>query len=307
MGTNKGIPMQAFGVIAVIVIIFASIAGLTSFKSVGAGEACVHKQFGEVNRTIGSGAHMVNPIGRGISCYTVRSLVYETVDEQGDSKADYVDYAVDGVTRDGQQLTVTYTLRYRLPKDNLEFIHTTIGPDVDAVNERVVKYHSRTVVRQVVNNHTASELYLGGLDTISGEVFDILEPRFEESGVYLESFEIKRPNFSDEYTNAIENKQLKKEEAEAATNEQEVARQQAETKKINAQANADVELIEAQGRANATREEGAAYQEYPEILELRMIEMLEGAELIVLPSESTPLIDLRTNEPTPAPTEEPSN
>lgn len=298
--TKSNVPVQAFAILGVIVLIIAAVAGLASFKSVGAGEACVQKQFGEVNGTMGSGAHMVNPIGRGITCYTIRTLVYETVDEEGDSKADYVDYAVDGVTRDGQQLTVTYTLRYRLPEENLQFIHTTIGPDVDAVNERVVKYHSRTVVRQVINNHTASELYLGGLDTISVEVFEILEPRFVESGVFLESFEIKRPNFSAEYTNAIENKQLKKEEAEAATNEQEVARQQAETKKINAQANADVELIEAEGRANAVREEGAAYQEFPEILQLRMIEMLGSSELIVLPAESTPLIDLR-GEPTPVP------
>jgi len=287
-------------VLAAVALVFGLVASIASFKSVGAGEACVQKRFGEVTGTLGSGAHMVNPIGRGISCYTTRSIVYETVDEEGNSKADYVDFAVDGVTRDGQKLTVTYTLRYSLPEDNLEFIHTSIGPNIDSVNERVVKYHSRTVVRQVVNKHTASELYLGGLDAVSVEVADILTPLFAESGVQLESFEIKRPNFSEEYTNAIENKQLKKEEAEAATNEQEVARQQSETKKINAQAAADVELIEAEGRANAIREEGAAYQEYPEVLQVRMIEVLGTSELIILPSESTPLIDLRP-EPTATP------
>lgn len=300
---------KATGVIGIFLVLILLVGGITaaaSFKSVEAGEACVQKKWGEVSGTMSSGAHMVNPIGRGIACYTTQQIVYETIEGENNSKADYVDTALTAVTRDGQEVTLTYTLRYSLPEENLEFIHKTIGPNVNVVNERVVKYHSRTVVTQVANRHTASELYLGGLDVVSEEVFTELSPLFEKSGVKLESFEIKRPGFSEEYTNAIEKKQLKKEEAEAAMNEQEVARQQAETKRINAQAAADVQLIEAEGRANAIREEGAAYQEFPEVLDVRTIEMLSTVELIVLPSDSMPILDLN-KDAVPAPTEEPSN
>lgn len=291
------------GAVAAVLFI-ATILAFVGFVKVDAGEACVYRSFGEPKSVMNSGISWKNPIGQSVRCYTVRSVVYETLDEaSSESRADYTDYAVDGVTRDGQPITVTFTLRYRVPEENLLSIHNTIGPDIDKVNERVVKFHSRTVVRQVVNSHTASELYLGGLDAVSTEVFEQLQPRFNESGVVLEYFEIKRPSFSQEYTDAIENKQLKKEEAEAATNEQEVARQQAETKKINAQAEADVKLIEAEGNANAIREEGKAYQEYPEVLKAKMIETLGNANLIVLPNDSIPVLDLNQDVATPTPGE----
>ncbi|XP_068917788.1 prohibitin-1, mitochondrial-like [Tenebrio molitor] len=308
---SKGIPGTAIAVVGGVIALVLVIGLFASAVSVDAGEACVIRRFGEPQKVANSGLQWTNPAGRSTACYTTRSVVYETVDENpsdSNSNADYLDYAVDGTTVDGQSVTVTFTLRYRVNKDELIAIHETVGPNMDTVQERVTKFHSRTVTRQIVNQHTASELYLGGLDPVSEEIYEALVPRFAESHLTLEAFELKRPGFGEEYTAAVEKKQLRTEEAAAAKNQQEVARQEAETKKINAQADADAKVIEAEGDAEALRIEGEAYRAYPELMQVRGIEALSNANLIVVPNESMPIIDMGDTEPvepTPEPTPEP--
>lgn len=276
-----------------------------SVISVDAGEACVLRRGGDPVAVLDSGWTVTNPIGRSVRCYETRTLVYEGVgsdEAKKESKADFVDVAIDGNTVDGQPVSVTFSVRFRVKEENLLDIHTDIGADINKVNERVVKFHSRIVIYQVINKHTANDLYLGGLDTVSQEVFDILAPRFAQSNVTLEYVEIKRPTFSDSYTAAIEAKQLKTEEAAAAINEQEVQREKAETKKIEAQGNADAQVITAQGNADALAIEGEAYRNYPELMEVKTIEALREADLIILPNESMPILDLNKEQATPTPT-----
>lgn len=287
-----------------VLLVVAIIGTFSSMLTVDAGEACVVREFGDPQGVMTPGVSWEDPWGRSTACYTTRSLVYETVDEdpaESGSKADYVDWAVDGVTTDGQNVRMTFTVRYRIDSENLLQVHRDIGPDTNSVNEKVVKFHSRTIVPHIINQHTANELYLGGLNPVSEEIYKELQPRFAESGVVLEYFELKRPMFSEEYTNAVEQKQLRTEEAAAARNEQEVVKAEAESKRIAAQGDADVQVIRAEGNAEALRIEGKAYEEYPQLLQVRGIEALSTANLVVVPSDSMPIVDLSNSEPVATP------
>lgn len=309
------------GLIAVLAVIVLAIL-LGAFTRVEAGEACVVRRFGDVRRTLSPGLHLKIPIAEDTACFSTRSLVYEVVDEPSGSNADYLDYLVDGVTIDGQPLSVTYTVRFHIDADNIGYVYSNIARDMDQVTERVVKFHSRAEVRQVVNTKTAEELYLGGLESVSVEIEEILRPLFAESGVTLDFFEIKRPNFSEEYEQAIEDKQIAIEQADRKENEIQVAAQEAERLKTEAQGEADAQVIRAEGEANSLKIRADAYNQNPILVTIEYYEALQnvswaifGADgganpIIPIPpveqDESGAIVPSPTPPPAPEPTAEPT-
>lgn len=304
--------------IALLAIMVLMIA-LGAFTRVEAGEACVVRRFGDVRRTLSPGLHLKLPLAEDTACFSTRSLVYEVVDESGGSNADYVDFLVDGVTIDGQPLSITYTVRFHIDANDISYVYTNIARNMDGVTERVVKFHSRAEVRQVVNTKTAEELYLGGLDSISVEIEEILRPLFEESGVTLDFFEIKRPNFSQEYEQAIEDKQIAIEQADRRENEIQVAVQEAERLRTEAQGEADAAVIRAQGEADSLNIRAEAYNENPILVTIEYYEALQNINWAIFGADggANPIVPLPamgedappavpTPEPTPTPTPEPT-
>lgn len=327
-GSRPDIPRPDFSrrdtlkiaLVAVFGVLLLLIA-LGAFTRVDAGEACVVRRFGDVRRTLSPGLHVKVPLAEDTTCFSTRSLIYEVVDEAGDSNADYVDFLVDGVTIDGQPLSITYTVRFHTDASDVEFVYSDIARNMDQLTERVVKFHSRAEVRQVVNTKTAEQLYLGGLDTVSTELEDILRPLFAESGVTLDFFEIKRPNFSDEYEQAIEDKQIAIEQADRKQNEIQVALQEAERLRTESQGQADAQVIRAQGESDSLQIRAEAYNDNPVLVTIEYYEALQnvnwaifGADgganpIIPIPpmeqGEDGAIVPSPTPEPTPEPTAEP--
>lgn len=277
-------------ILAVIVLVIA----LGAFTRVDAGEACVVRRFGDIRRTLSPGLHLKIPLAEDTACFSTRSLVYEVVDESGGSRSDYIDVLVDGVTIDGQPLSVTYTVRFHIDADDVAFVYSNIARTMDQVTERVVKFHSRAEVRQVVNTKTAGQLYLGGLDTISVEIEEILRPLFAESGVTLDFFEIKRPNFSDEYEQAIEDKQIAIEQADRKENEIQVAQQEAERLKTEAQGEADAQVIRAQGESDSLKIRAEAYNDNPILVTIEYYEALQNVNWAIFGADggANPIIPI---------------
>ncbi len=299
-----------------IVAVVALLIVFGAFTRVDAGEACVVRRFGDVRRTLSPGLHLKVPLAENTVCFSTRSLVYEVVDESGGSNADYVDYLVDGVTVDGQPLSITYTVRFRIAPDKVSYVYSNIARNMDQVTERVVKFHSRSEVRQVVNTKTAEQLYLGGLDSVSVEIEEILRPLFEESGVTLDFFEIKRPNFSDEYEQAIEDKQIAIEQADRKQNEIQVAQQEAERLKTEAQGEADAQVIRAQGDADSLNIRAEAYNANPILVTIEYYQALQQVDWAIFGADggANPIIPIPPMEqdesgaivPTATPTPEPT-
>lgn len=302
-----------FGIVVGVIVLALVIGGLTA--QVDAAEACAVVRFGNVVNEAGPGLHLKIPFADKYRCYRTAATFYEVLEDEFGSNADYTDTILDGVTRDGQPLGLTFSVRYHVPRENVEQIYSTIGRNMDQVNERVVKFHTRTIARQLVQGYTAAELYSGDLSVISQAISTALIPRFEASGVALEYFEIKRPRFQPQYEEAIEAKQIAREEIETKANQAAAAEQDAIRAANLAKGDADAERIRAQGEADAIELRGLAIRNNPEVISLNYIEALKTinwaifdgsnvSSLLTLPSPTgdgqmpgvTP-----TPEPTPTP------
>ena len=209
--------------------------------------------------------------------------------------ADFIDGVLDGVTRDGQPVNITFSVRYHIPEQSVGEVYQNIAKTMPQVNERVVKFFTRSIVRQLVQTYTAEQLYSGDLAAISASMNQTLTPLFADSNVVLEYFELKRPRFQENYEQAIEAKQIALERIETAGNEARVAEQEAIRQANLAQGEANAERIRAQGEAEAIALRGRATRENPEIVSLNYIEALKTINWAILDGQTVqPLLTVDT-------------
>lgn len=287
---------RRLGPLAIILLIVLIVLASTGFaRVVDAGEACAVTTFGDVTAVAGPGFHFRIPIVQQFNCYSTRGMVYETSREPGESHADFRDVFVDAQTSDGQPITVTFSVRFYVPKENVRDVYAKVGENMNMVTERVVKFHSRSVVRLTMQRYPAQQLYSGDVFNVEADIGQRLQALFAEKGVVLDSFALRKIAFDDDYVAAIEQQQIAQEQIETARYQAQAAIYQAEKTVQLAKGDAQAEIERARGDAQAIEERGKALDKYPQILQLEFIKQLTGVSWGILPSEGlTPLIALPT-------------
>ena len=276
-----------------LILLVAPVLFFALTARVDAGEACAVTRFGKVVDEAGPGIHLRLPLVDRYRCFRTAATFYEVLEEEFNSEADFADGGLDGVTKDGQPVTMTFNLRYHVPEANVGEVYATIGKTMNDVNARVVKFHSRAVIRQLTQQYTAAQLYSGDLAGIGTAMGQTLAPRFIESGIVLDYFELKRPRFQPAYEQAIESKQIALENVTVRQYEAQAAVEEANREKNLAQGAADAERIRAEGEAQAIALRGKAVRENPEIISLNYIEALKTINWAILDGESvTPFLTL---------------
>jgi regulator of protease activity HflC (stomatin/prohibitin superfamily) len=277
---------RLLGVIAIVALLLAVVGA--SVRTIQAGTVGVVKRLGRVSgEVLDPGLHFIVPFTDSVIVYNTKDIVYEVApaDKHAGSHADYVDFPVDSTTQDGQQVIMSYSIRFRIIREQTVRIANELG-DEAAVVEKVIKFHSRVVARQVPRNFKASELYTGDVAKAQLAIEEELRPLFQEKGLSLEAFGIREITFSPDYIQAVEQKQI---EREKVMTEQHRA-EQAEYRK-------QAVITEAQGAAEAIRLKGEALKDNPNIVQLEFVNAIRdpnsAVKLMVIPSGSVlPILDL---------------
>lgn len=270
-------------IIGVIILIAALILILNTFVVVQAGNVRVLTQFG---RTIGvtfePGLHVKIPFIQNTVNYSTRQVTYETSDNPELSNANYPDYSVDTTSSDGQQIKLKYTIRFSIDGKNAEWIYNNIG-NMDNVVEKVVKTEARSLSRNIPKKYTAAQLYSEQVFDVQLEIGDTLRPLFEENGIILDEFLLRKIDFTEEYFNILEEKQIAEEKIVVEKN----VLEQEKIKKEQA-------IIKAEAEAKQIEIKGEALREYPQIIQLEFIEKLSpNISWGILPEEGiVPFLDL---------------
>ena len=290
--------------LTLVLVILALIIASSAATVVQTGTVGVVKRLGRVSTAVlDPGLHFIIPFTDSVIVYNTKDIIYEVgpADKQAGSRADYLDYPVDSTTRDGQVVTLSYSIRFHIVREETTRIANELGNEAAAV-EKVVKFHSRVIARQVPRNYPASDLYTGDVVKVQQDIEDQLRPLFQAKGLYLDAFGIREITFSPDYIRAIEQKQI---ERENVTTEQHRA-EQAEYRK-------QAVITVAQGEAEAIRLRGEALRENPDIVQLEFVNAIRdpnsSVRLIVVPLGSVlPILNLDSGlsadllaEPTPAP------
>ena len=227
------------GIAALVCIILAIIVvGVSCVSTVPTGHTGILTTFGRVeDKSLPNGINLHAPW---------QNVVTISNKEQNFSETNV------SFSKDLQEVTYTYTVKYCLRPSAAPTIYKTVGMDYfnilikPQVNNAIKVAFGKREAKEMTENRIAIQ------DEINRSVVIYAEPYCIDITVFLDDFD-----FTDAYTNAIEAKQVAEQEALRDRTQQEMeterTRQQAERAKIQAENEAAIRAINANASAEAAK------------------------------------------------------
>jgi regulator of protease activity HflC (stomatin/prohibitin superfamily) len=178
----------------VVLILF-----MMCIRTVDAGEVGVITRFGEVSREVQSGLAIKLP-------WPIESIHYM------DTRLQKQQEEADAATSDLQVVNATLAVNYALNREEATNVYKRIGPQY---NERVIIPAVQESFKAATAQYTAAEL-LAKRPEVKQKAYEAIKRRIEPYGIRVEDLSIVNFSFSQDFTNAIEAKQVAAQEAERA-------------------------------------------------------------------------------------------
>lgn len=212
-----------YSVIA-IVVIFAIVTLFNSFKTIPTGYVGVKTQFGKVQDT------MLNE-GMNFKVPYIEKIV------NIDCRTQKCEYEMEASSRDLQKISaIKIAVNYNVDKSKANQLYKNVGVDFKGVIVEPAIYES---VKQGMSQYTAEEL-VTKRGNVANVIVDLLINKLQDKGILVTALNITDLNFSKEFDDAIEKKQITEQQTEQAKKELEKAKIENEKKVENAKAEAEV-------------------------------------------------------------------
>lgn len=253
---GKIISRAAIG-LAVLILIFGSVG------TVGAGERGVLLQFGAVQDAVfGEGLYLKIPF--------IQKVVKIDVKIQKD------EVPASAASKDLQIVTSKIALNYHLDPNSVNKIWQEVGKNY---NTRIIAPSIQEAVKAESAKFTAEEL-ITKREAVKDQIKANLTERLLARSIIVDEFNIIDFEFSKAFNEAIEAK---------VTAEQLKLKADRDLERIEIEA--EQEIAEARGKAEAIRIEAQALKQNPQVVELRWIEKWNG-EVPTYWGEASPFIGI---------------
>lgn len=218
----------------------ALVVAFSSFTIVPAGNTGVILTLGKVSSSsFSEGFHLKLPFVQQVESMSNKIQVYET--------------PASAVSKDLQTVNSNIAVNYKLVSDKSADMYRTVGTDYQTV---LIAPVVQECMKSATAKYTAEQL-ITERSAVGDEVKSALDGKLNAYGIYIEKFNIVNFDFSAEFNNAIEAKQVAEQNLMKTETEQKqaitIAEAEAKKKIIAAEANADAILAEANAQAEANR------------------------------------------------------
>lgn len=248
--------MREYGKLIIIVLIAIVVLGTIVdifnpgygwFATVQAGHVGVVERFGKVREsTLQPGFHLTSYFEH------VRPV---------DIRTQRHNYVTEAFSSDIQQVGLTIAVNENISPEAAYKLYTTVGMNY---LENLLEPRLMENAKVVISKYTAESL-IANREKLSSEVLVKMQGDMAQYGIIVTAISIENIDFTDQYEAAIEAKQVATQEKQKAQTEQErmtmEETQQAERKRIAAQAAADVQKINAEAEAYAVQVKAEAESE----------------------------------------------
>lgn len=228
-------------IIVIPLIIIIAFLLLTSFDTVPVGSTGIMLTFGRIQEgsALTEGLHMHLPL--------MQSIVTM------DNRVQKLELTTEAFSKDIQTVTARLAVNYQL-RSNMSFsVYKNYGTRYE---ENIIIPATHEVLKSVCSQYTAEELIAKRAES-SDKMRDELNEKLDSIGITVTDFNIIDFDFSDEFINAVEAKQVAEQVRKKAATENETAIAQAEREKQVAikqsEAEAEKVRIQAEAQANAVK------------------------------------------------------
>ncbi len=250
--------IAAFAIIFILIIIWP-------FGTIGAGERGVLLRWDAVtNKVYGEGLYYRIPIADRIVVMDVK-IQKEQVEATAASK-------------DLQSVSSIVALNFHINPEKVANIYQDVGLDYKT---RLIDPALQESVKASTAKYTAEEL-ITKREEVREEIRNHVKDKLSSHGIEVDDFNIVDFSFSKSFNEAIEAKVTAEQAALAAKNKLEQIKFEA-----------DQNIAEARGKAEALRVESEALRSNPQVLELRAIEKWDG-KLPAVTGGATPFVNIQS-------------
>ncbi|MCR5481133.1 MAG: prohibitin family protein [Ruminococcus sp.] len=258
----------------VVIAAVAAVAILSSIKIVPAGCTGVVTTFGEVSDTsLTEGLHFVVPFAQKVEVISNKIQIYEAT--------------ADAVSKDLQAVSTKIAVNYRIRSEASARIFRDIGVDYKDV---ILMPTVQEGMKSVCAKYNAEQL-ISQRASVAEEIKTELEAKVNEYGIEIEKFNIVNFDFSKEFNEAIEAKQVAEQNLIKTRTEQNqaIVVAEAEAKKKVIAAEADAKAIKARADAQAAANKTISESLNPSLIQYQTIERWNGV-LPKVAGSANPLI-----------------
>lgn len=291
-------------VAAAAVLLIVVVVALSPYVVVPTGHTGIVTTFGRVeNYTLAEGFHLKNPIQQVIMM---------------DNRAQKATVSMQAFSSDIQQVDVVCSVNYRVDRETAQDLYRNVGINY---YQTIMEPRIKEDVKAVFTKYSAENL-VGARATLSTQVKELLSPLMKQNGIDIIAVSIEDIDFTDAFTNAVEEKQVAEqtklrvetEQAQQVSVEKSAAERriiaanaEAQERAIFAEADAKVARIQADAARYAGEQEAAKNLAIAQSLTKEFIEYLKitrwnGSvpQVQLSGSGAYPVIDI-TPEETPDP------
>ena len=264
-------------VATVLVVVIALIFAISCFSFVPTGHTGVVTLFGKVeDYTLDSGVHFKNPFARVIKM---------------DNRIQKESVELSCFSSDIQEVEVVFTLNYQISKEYAMNIYKTIGKNYfDTAVSPIITESVKTVAAR----YTAEDL-INKRNELAMAIETDMKEKLLVFNIELVSTSIEDMDFTDAFTNAVEEKQVAaqnklKAETEAAQKVVE-AEAEAQIRRVTAEAEAYEILQRAEAEAQANQKIAESITD--RLIEYRYYEVWDGKlPQMVMGESTTPMVQI---------------
>ena len=220
--------------------------------------------------TMYPGVHIVTPLIDSVALYDTREQVYTTratepvqieSDGDGDSKvsakvttprvSNAKNAATDGEVllvqaREGLNIGLAVSVRYRLDPQRLSYIHANLP---QPVGEEVVAPTVATIYRQIAPNYITKEIFATKREELRSAAATAITARLAGDGIIVREVLLRNLKLPDEYAKGLEGLLLKEQENEQLGTDQEIKLKQVRIAELEAEAQKAREVKQAEAQA----------------------------------------------------------
>ena len=204
-----------------------------------------------------AGLHLKIPFWQVSYLMDVRTQEYTMSVAPGEGVI-YSDDSMTAPTSDGQTVNVDATVLFHIDRDKAAEIFANVGPDYV---QKIVRPIARSQIRGQIANYTAIDVYAKRREEAEGQIDEGIKELYAEKNIVLEKLLLRHISFSQEYAQAIEEKQVA---------EQRI--QKAEYQKKEASELKEKKIIEAEADAQAISLKGQALRANPQVIQFEFVQ-----------------------------------
>lgn len=227
-------------IVKIIIIVILTIWIVSLFVVIiGAGETGVYTLFGKVrDQELSSGFHLVNPLAK-IQKMNIRTEQY-TMSVTANEGQKTGNDTISALTKEGLDVNIDFTALYHLDEPKASDIYREVGLDYV---DKIIRPEIRGIIRNVVSQYEAKELYSEKRQEASGRIFSDLKEKLDPRGVIVEEAVIRNVGLPASLAKAIQDKLAAEQEAQRYDFVLDKEKKEAERKRIEAEGQRDAQKI----------------------------------------------------------------